>query len=144
VARPALGRAVEIVDDVDAADERGRAVDHRKLAVHAAQTPAAQTQPREFRPEGQHPRAGAAQHVAETRRKVARAEAVDQQMHAHAARRRAGQRVRHQATGLVVGKDVAFQEHLFARRIDGAYQRGKILLAVLQQRQKVAADILHR
>src|SRR3990172_3445713 len=62
---------------------------------------------------------------------------------APAARRRASERIRDQAPGLVVGEEVALDEHLLARAIERRDERGKVALAVLEQRQPVTADVAH-
>ena len=64
-------------------------------------------------------------------------------MDAHGARGRTREGVGDQAGGLVVGVDVAFEEKLLARRIDRLEKRRKVLLTVFQQRQAVAADVVH-
>jgi hypothetical protein len=134
---------VEVVEDVDSADERDAAVDAGELAVHAAQAVAAQRE-QAHRPVGVHLPAGARQRAAEALRVLERAETVDQQAHVRAARRRAHQRVVDEAAGLIVGEDVGLEQHLLARGVDRGRQRGEVLLAVAEQRQPVAADEAHR
>jgi hypothetical protein len=111
--------------------------------VHAAQPAAPQPQAGELGAEGEHARAGLAQRAPPARGKIARAEAVDQQPHLHAARRGARQRVGDEAAGLVVGIDVALEEHFALRGVDRRDQGGKVLLAVAQQGEAVAAGVLH-
>ena len=98
----------------------------------------------DLRAEYQHLHAGALEHVAIARREVVRAEPIEQQVHGHAAGRGARKRRRHQAAGLVVGKDVGLDEYLAPRGIDGVDQRREILLAVPEQRKAVAGDVLQR
>src|SRR4051812_4890533 len=111
--------------------------------MHAPQAVAAQAPPPEERTEHQQARAGLAEHVAEARRESARTEAVDQQVRAHATRRGARERVGDQAAGFIVGEDVALEEYFLSRRIERRNQRRKILNAIFQERQAVAADVLH-
>lgn len=130
-----------VVDDVDAADKGKAAVDRGKLAVHAAQ-PVAPQGNLHHAAEDQHARPRALQRLEEARRKIARAEAVDQQVRGHAARRRARERIGNQAAGLVVGEDVRLEEHLLARPVDGRHERREVLLAVLQKGKAVAGRVL--
>ena len=143
VARRLPFAALEIVDHVDAADERHVAVDGGELAMHPAQPAALPAAPPEFGPEHEQVRARSAQAFAKPAGEVAGAEAVDQQVHVHAARRGARQCVGHSLAGLVVGVEVAFEEHFAAGGVDGLDQGREILRAVLEQREPVAGDVLH-
>ena len=136
--------AMVIVDHIDAADKRDRAVDARELAMHAPQ-PAALLPERPGAHGGtEHQQFGLrpGQPLAKVRREVLRAEAVDQQVRGDAALCRARERFGDQAAGRIVGIDVGFDEHLRARRVDRGDQRGKILPAIAQQRDAVAADVV--
>ncbi len=111
--------------------------------MHPAQPPAPPAAPREFGPEHEQMRARSVQPVAKPAGEVARAEPVDQQVHVHAARRRARQCIGHQLAGLVVGVEVTFEEHFAAGGVDGLDQSREILRAVPEQREAVAGDVLH-
>ena len=135
-----LVRRVPVVDDVDAADEGDFAVDHRDLAVHAAQ--AAYRPPPQRRPVCKHRHAGVGEGAVETRGHVARAEAVDDNMHGNAAARRGGQGVSHFLRDGVVGIDIRFQEDLRPRRANRREQRGEVFSARAQQVDAVAAGVV--
>ena len=111
--------------------------------MHPAQPAAPPAAPPEFGPEHEQVRSRSAQAFAKPAREVAGAEAVDQQVHVHAARRGARQCAGHSLAGLVVGVEVALEEHFAAGGVDGLDQRREILRAVLEQREPVAGDVLH-
>jgi hypothetical protein len=136
-------RGLEIVLDVDAADEGHPAVHHRELAVHAAHPVAPHRQPPRKRPEHEHRGARVREDVAEARREVACAEAVDQHLHAHAARRRARERVGDEAAGFIAAIDIGLEVHLLRRGVDRAHERREVLQAVAQEVEAVSADELH-
>ncbi|MCY1238028.1 hypothetical protein D3C72_1708330 [compost metagenome] len=132
---------VEVVDDVDAADEGHLPVDHRQLAVQPAQVAPGQ-------PEAAQLAVDAQLHAARTQAlghcggHVAGAEAVDGDAHRDAARGGAYQRVADGAADVVVGVDVGFQHYLERGLVDRFDQRGKEVLAAVQQAHGVAAGRL--
>jgi hypothetical protein len=86
---PRRGEAhrLEIVDEVHAADEGDARVDHRQLAVQPPQAQRVGTPAADQRTVGQHAHARRLQRIQPVGRQLARADAVDQQAHLHAALR---------------------------------------------------------
>jgi hypothetical protein len=87
--RRRVARGMHFIDDVDAADERDARVDHRELAVHAAQPLPLERPRRDVRPVDQKPDAGALHPGGKSRAELSRSVPVNQQMRRHAALRRA-------------------------------------------------------
>ena len=71
-------------------------------------------------------------------RQACGADAVGDHAHAHAALRRADQRIRHRPAGRVVAEDVGFEHHLLAGGIDPLDQRPEELAAGLAQSHGIA------
>ena len=74
---------------------------------------------------------------------LARAEAVDHEPHAHAAPRRALERLAHGPPGRVVGEDVGLEPDVVGGRVDRRHERREELRAVAQERHAIAGDRLH-
>ena len=133
--RPWL-QVVAVVDDVDAADEGHRVVDHAQLVVQAPQLRAAAARPTSGRAGGTRRAARRRRPASPCRRgSVAmRAEAVDHHVHRDAAPRRGAQRLGDGRAGLVVVEDVGGQPDLRAARRPMAALHGREeLVAALQQ-----------
>ncbi|CAH0444699.1 hypothetical protein LMG10661_01096 [Ralstonia syzygii subsp. syzygii] len=128
---------VQVVDDVDAADERHFVIDHGDLAMQAAQVAALQAEAA-HRPVRAPGRAGRIQHRRDAGGQRAGAEAVHGDAHFHAAPRRARQRLGHAAPGVIVGIDVGFQRDAATGGIDGVDKGGKERGASVQQIDPVA------
>ncbi len=141
-ARPEVGRVavVQIVDDVDAADEGDAAVDGDQLAVQPPQAVAAQPEGGEFGAIDLDLDAGIRESAAQAVGELARAEAIDEHAHRDAAPCRRDQRGRDLPAGRIVGVDVGFEVDFAGRRLDGGEQRRKVLCAGFQQRDAVAAQ----
>ena len=135
---------IEIVHDVDPADERDVAVDHDHLAVQPAQTVAAQGQWTQLAAIDQHLHARFTQTRQQAGDEVAPAEAVDHHPDRHPPLCRAHERISDAAAGEVIVEDVALQEDLVGGAVDRRFQRREVLLAVLQQRDRVAGQELHQ
>ncbi len=124
---PAVVHVVAVVDDVDAADEGHPLVAHAQLLVQAAQL--ARLQPRVpavERAEHLQPHAAAGEHLAQAGQRGDAAEAVHHHVHAHAARRRAIERLGNGAGRGIVVEDVGGQPDLAGGGIDGlAHAREK-------------------
>ena len=144
VARRRRPERIEVVQDVDAADKGPLRVDHHDLSVHPAQPVAAQAERTDLGPEDEHLRAGLLEHGAKSRREIAGAEPVDDDVHCDPACRGPGQRIRHQAACFVVGEDVGFEEHFALRRIEGLDQRREELLAVPEEVEPVTRNEVQR
>ena len=132
VAGRGLVRCVVIVNHVDSPDERDGRIDAHKLAMHASQAAAAQRQWTDLGAEYQHLHAGACQHVAQARRKIARTKSIEQEMNLDAAHRRTHERACHEVTSIVVRKNIGFDEHLALCSVERRDQCREVLLAALE------------
>ena len=138
---PAVVQVVAVFDDVDAADE-GRALVHdTQFLMQPAQLPGLQPGPPAVeRAEHLQPHAAAGQPRTQRGQRRQRAEAVDDQVHLHAAAVGVEQRVGDAAAGAVVVEDVGRQPDLAPRRGDGFAHAREQLVAALQQVDSVGAD----
>jgi hypothetical protein len=139
----ALARAVVLVADVAAADDRDLVVGRERLVVHAP------VDALEVGDEVERARVAVHERVVETHldvgMRVDRGEArvlsrggdvVEQKAHAHAARGRAPQRLEHQRAGLVVVPDVVLHVERAVRRLREEGARGE---RVGRRRQRIDA-----
>jgi hypothetical protein len=132
-----VARRVHVVDDVDAAHERDRAVDHRELAVHATQAMPADVPGIDVGPEDEHADLSGREHVAQAAEKALRAEAVDDHLGAHAARHRGEERPGDAPAGDVVSEDVSLEVDRVLRRLDRRLECREVLGAAPQEREPV-------
>ena len=144
VARVRQRAGVEVVHHIDATDEGDAAIDRDHLAVQPAQAMAAQRQRAQFAAVDQHLHAGLAQARHQRGDEAAPAEAIHHHPHRHPAPCRARERRGDARAGAVVLEDVALQEDLALGTVDLGFQRREVLLAVLQQRDRVAREELHQ
>jgi hypothetical protein len=142
VARRDLIRGIEVVDDIDTADEGDFAVDHRQLAVQTTQAMAAQAEARDV---------GSVDHRLHTRGEQCRlqavgelpgAEAVDQHADRDAPSSSACQRRSDRLAGRIVLENVAFEVNIVLCAVDRPDQLRKVLGAAVQQGQAIAGQEL--
>ena len=138
VARRYLKRGIEVVDDIDAADESDLAVNHRQLAVQTAQAMATQLEARNVGPVDHRLDTGREQGRLQTVGKVPGAKAIDQHPHCNAASSSPGHRLGDRTPGPVILENIAFKMHFMPCAVDRSDQRGKILGAAVEQGQPVA------
>ena len=139
-ARAGEAGLVQVADDVDAADEGEPPVDHRDLAVQAAQAMAPQREGRHLAAVDLHIDVRRVEGRLQVLDEVAAAEAVHQQPHAHAPAGGPGEGGGDAVAGVVVGEDVGLEEDLGGGAVDRRLERGKELGAVLEQGEGVAAQ----
>ena len=131
-------RRIDVVDDIDAANEGDRTVDHRNLAVQTAQAMAAEAEPHHLRTKNQHVDAAHAHVLEQIAGHVVGTETIDDDARLYTAHRGARQRIGDAAAGLIVGEDVGLQKNLALRLVDGLFQRRKILRPAAQEGDGVA------
>ncbi len=140
--RRRMTRRMHVVDDVDAADERDPRIDHCELAMHAAQSLPRRAPPRDVGTIEEELDAGVLQFRDESRRKLLRPVAVDQQMRAHTPLGRARERVADTLPGLVVFVDVRLEVDLALRGVARRLERREVFATAFQQSEPVAVDVL--
>jgi hypothetical protein len=119
--------------EVDAADETQPGVDDDQLAVHAPPQVQLLAEQPPSGVEGTHLHSGVDQRADEGRRQVGRAEAVDQQVDAHAAARGRDQHRMQFEPDLVLEQDEGLDDDLAARSAHRVEHCGEVLLSVLEQ-----------
>lgn len=130
-------RMVEIVDDVDPADERHVVIHDGELAMQAPQVATLQAKA-SHRPIDAPSHARRVEHRCEVRRQRSGSEPVDGQMDFDAPPCSPRERLCHAAPGRIVGVDVRFDRDAARGAIDRFDQRGEEFAAAAQQVDVVA------
>jgi hypothetical protein len=137
-------RRIEVVDDIDPADESNRPVDHGQLAVQTTQAMATQQETRDFRAVDHRLNPGADEHRLQSIGKARGAEAVHEHAHDDPAPSRVGQGFGDRTAGVVILEDVALDMDFALRLADCPDQRRKVVGATVQQRQPVSGKKFRR
>ena len=136
----AVIRVVVVVEYVDSPDEGDRSVDDGHLPMHAAQSLAIERIAPQFRSVHLEQHARFAQRPRAKRIDVRRAEAVHDDVHAHATAGRTPERGADAPAGRVVLEDVRFEIDARACLVDRPLERREVLGARLEQFDLVAAS----
>ena len=130
---------VAVVVQIDATDKRGVGVDHRQLAVQAAQAAAARPPAQHLGAKKPHIHPGRAQGVQPVIRKIRTAKAIQQHIDFHPATGGGHQRAGNALASGVDAKDIGFQLDLPPGGVQAGQQRRKKLGAVAQQSHRIVA-----
>ena len=131
---------VEIINDVDAANEGHAGVDHHQLPVQAAQAVPVQRQLAPFAAEDQHLHATGKHFRHRVSDEIAPAKTIDRHPHDDAALGGAAQCGGNRPCRVVVVENVGLQKDFAPGVVDRGFERREILLPVLQQTDRIALD----
>ncbi|GAB1458423.1 hypothetical protein MASR2M50_01970 [Thauera sp.] len=112
--------------------------------MHPAQAMTAQRERTQLTAVNQHLYAGLAQARHQAGDEAAPAKPIHHHPHRDPSPRRARERRGDARAGAVILEDVALQEDLTLGAVDLGFERGEVLLAVLQQRDRVARKESHQ